>query len=370
MIEKLPGSFRSRGCAVPVNEQVDDQASVPARGGRPIRRFLLVLGVFAALVVVFVCCVAAVAWHAVHERNAAVPKDAQRALTEPKQSARSSARVVLLIGSDTSKVREEQMPSRMSTADSMMLLRIDPKQHSINRLSIPRDLLVSMPDHGPDKVGAAYAIGGLALAINTVEDELDVKINHVVLVNFDGFRRVIDSLGGVTVDNPYAIESAVPFDGRHWRFREGRIHLDGHAALAYARLRKVDGRTIAANPDEGQEPGRSIRQQRVIDAMLEKLTVRRFLTHPFSLPQDVMRPVTTDIDAKTLVDWGVSGVAAAAADGMRCRLGGTIVPRAGDEVIMPAPLNERVVSAFLGRGSVPPPLGPTDGGCWAASASR
>lgn len=335
-----------------------------SRPRRRVRRALRVMTLVGSVALLCIVIVAALAWRAVHERNEAVPSDVRRALLAPDDSAGSSARVVLLVGADTSKVRQRQLPSGTATADSLMLLRIDPGRESISLLSIPRDLLVTLPDHGPDKVGAAYGIGGLALAVRTVQTELDIDIHHVVLVDFDGFRDVIDSLGGISIDNPHAIRSAVPFDGRSWEFRQGEMRLNGRSALAYARIRKVDGRSIAINADEAEELGRSFRQQRVIDATLEKLTLRRVLVNPISLPADVLRPVTTDIGVTTLAHWGMSGIANRAGSGLRCRLGGSIVPREGDQVLVPAPQNAAVVSAFLGAGEVPPPISPLDGGCW------
>jgi LCP family protein required for cell wall assembly len=305
----------------------------------------------------------ALAWHAVHERNESVPAAARRVLSTAKGSPRSSERIVLLVGSDSSDVRDEQTANRAPTTDSLLLLRIDPDDDGIDMLSIPRDLLVTLPGHGPGKIGAAYAIGGLPLVIRTVQRELDVEVNHVVFIDFDGFRDVIDSLGGVTIDNPHAIRTAVPFDDRRWEFRVGRQHLDGRAALAYARLRRVDDTTIAANPDEAQELGRSFRQQRVIDAVLDKLTLRRLVANPIALPRDVLRPVTTDIGADTLLAWGARGIASHAGAGLRCRLGGMIVPRDGDQALLPVPLNDAVVASFLGEGSVPPPINATAGGC-------
>ena len=349
----------------------EQDVAVPAvrrtgRRRRIIRRSLLALALIAGIALLGVVAIAALAWRAVHERNEAVPREVRQALLEPEASARDAARTVLLVGADSSRVRKQQMPSGTATADSLMVLRVDPTEDSISLLSIPRDLLVTLPDHGPNKIGAAYGVGGLALAVRTVQAELDIDINHVVLVDFDGFRDVIDSLGGISIDNPHALKSAVPFDGRFWEFREGRIRLDGRAALAYARLRKVDGRSIASNPDEAQELGRSFRQQRVIDAVLSKLTVGRLLANPISLPADVLRPVTTDIGAVTLAEWGLSGVADRPRAGLRCRLGGAIMPREGDQVLMPAPQNAAVVEAFQGAGQVAPPINPLDGGCWSA----
>ena len=88
-------------------------------------------------------------------------------------------------------------------------------------LSIPRDLNVPIPGHGMNKINAAFAYGGPKLLIRTVNHLTGLKINHVVLVDFQGFRELIDSLGGVTIYNPYKVVSSQPFDGHELAVREG-----------------------------------------------------------------------------------------------------------------------------------------------------
>ena len=88
-----------------------------------------------------------------------------------------------------------------------MLLRTDPGKGRLNYLSIPRDLRVDVPGHGYDKINAAYQIGGPALAIKTVRGFTDVEVNHVVIVDFDAFTKVIDQVGGVDINVPAPILS-------------------------------------------------------------------------------------------------------------------------------------------------------------------
>src|ERR671935_1366 len=80
-------------------------------------------------------------------------------------------------------------------ADSILLVRTDPGKHLISMLSIPRDLYVPIPGHGTNKINAAFAYGGPPLLIRTVNQLTDLKVNHVVLVDFSGFRDLIDKLG-------------------------------------------------------------------------------------------------------------------------------------------------------------------------------
>ena len=106
----------------------------------------------------------------------------------------------------------------------------------VRKLSIPRDTEAEIPGHGSRKINAAYALGGPALTIETVENFLGngLEINHLVEVDFKDFPAFIDALGGITVNNKTRICSP-PFDN-FWKglhFRKGEIHLNGTRALGY-----------------------------------------------------------------------------------------------------------------------------------------
>jgi LCP family protein required for cell wall assembly len=174
-----------------------------------------------------------------------------------------SGSTILVLGSDAragESIDESQAgPSR---ADSIMLVHA--ALGSVRKLSIPRDIEVEVPGHGTNKINAAYALGGPALTIETIEQFLgnDLEINHLVEVSFEDFPRLIDALGGVTVNNKTRICSP-PFDN-FWRgltFRRGELELNGRRALGYARVRK--------NPCAPAEDdrARAARQQEVLRAM-------------------------------------------------------------------------------------------------------
>jgi LCP family protein required for cell wall assembly len=174
-----------------------------------------------------------------------------------------SGSTILVLGSDAragESIDESQAgPSR---ADSIMLVHA--ALGSVRKLSIPRDIEVEIPGHGTNKINAAYALGGPALTIETIEQFLgnDLEINHLVEVSFEDFPRLIDALGGVTVNNKTRICSP-PFDN-FWRgltFRRGELELNGRRALGYARVRK--------NPCAPAEDdrARAARQQEVLRAM-------------------------------------------------------------------------------------------------------
>ena len=183
---------------------------------------------------------------------------ATRAALTPGGSLWGSPSTILVLGSDA---RPGDTSSR---SDSILLVRVDPSRQQIAELSIPRDLRTEIAGHAPNKINAAYSYGGPPLAIRTVEDLTGVKVNHVVLVNFQGFEKLIDALGGVTIVNPTKIISN-EFDGYRWRFGKGTLHLDGRHALAYSRVRENSVDPADNDLTRGQ------RQQRVLSALASRL---------------------------------------------------------------------------------------------------
>ncbi|MEJ7714916.1 MAG: LCP family protein [Thermoleophilaceae bacterium] len=135
---------------------------------------------------------------------------------------------------------------------------------SVRKLSIPRDSLAQIPGHDAQKINAAYALGGTALMVDTVESFLgnDIRVNHVVEVDFQDFPDLIDALGGVTVDNKTRICSP-EFDNFYKGFNlgKGEQKLDGRKALGFARVRKNP-----CAPGEN-DLDRAARQQQVVSGM-------------------------------------------------------------------------------------------------------
>lgn len=123
-------------------------------------------------------------------------------------------------------------------------------------VSIPRDTRTEIIGRNvEDKINHAYAFGGAKMAMDTVENLLDIPIDYVVTINMDGFQEMVDAVGGVTVNNAFNFE----YDG--FEFIEGPVELDGEAALAYVRMRYED--------PQGDH-GRNIRQRQVIEGVLQE----------------------------------------------------------------------------------------------------
>jgi LCP family protein required for cell wall assembly len=190
-----------------------------------------------------------------------VSADAERALASGGSLLGGST--ILVLGSDARTGESiDESQSGPSRADTIMLVHAS--LGSVRKLSIPRDTEAEIPGHGTAKINAAYALGGPALTIETVENFLGngLEINHIVEVDFDDFPAFIDALGGITVDNKTRICSP-PFDNfwKGLRFPRGELDLDGTRALGYARVRK--------NPCAPAEDdrARAARQQEVLRAI-------------------------------------------------------------------------------------------------------
>ena len=317
------------------------------------RRILVgVLVLFVALIVWGVASYLALRSGA-KEANGRLPESAKAALVPQDGLMLSHPSVTLLLGTDHSSRIRTRNDSRR--ADSIMLLRTDPGKGRISYLSIPRDLRVNIPGHGFDKINSAYAIGGPALALRTVRSFTDVEVNHVVIVDFDAFTKVIDKVGGVDIDVPAPILSN-KFDCPYktqarcdrwqgWRFAKGKQHMNGKRARVYSRIRENK-----LNPAE-TDITRTERQQTVIQALLGKLTSPGVMLKMPFIGDDVMKPLTTDLSAGQLIQLGL--VKKRSANERRCRLGGT--PSFGS-YLQPDEEARRTLSAFMGQSAPQPPL--------------
>ncbi|MFJ3034742.1 LCP family protein [Curtobacterium pusillum] len=152
--------------------------------------------------------------------------------TGSRPASSKGAQNILLIGSDS---RSNHDPDGDRAAggrsDTLMLAHVPADRKGVYIMSIMRDSWVDVPGHGMAKMNAAYAWGGVPLTVQTVEQLLDVRIDHVAEIDFEGFKDMTDALGGVTVHSPEA------FEARGHTYTAGTNRLDGDAALAFVRER-------------------------------------------------------------------------------------------------------------------------------------
>jgi len=172
---------------------------------------------------------------------------------------------ILALGLDDERLR----------SDTMMLISVDPEKHKVGVLQIPRDTRAVLAGRGTlEKINGAYAYGvgdkqfpANLRALKTVETLLEVPIHYTAVVDLDGFRKAIDSIGGVVVDIPQKMDYDDPEQGLSIHFEPGRQNLNGKQALEFVRWRKNNDGT--GYPDG--DLGRIRTQQQFMAAVMDQL---------------------------------------------------------------------------------------------------
>jgi LCP family protein required for cell wall assembly len=195
---------------------------------------------------------------------------------------------LLVVGSDTRQGLRRQDRGRFGTVqgrrgDVILLVHLDPAGHRAWMLSIPRDLYVPVAGTGGRaKINAALGKGPEQL-VETIKADFGIPVSHYLMVDFDGFRAVVDAIGGIRLDFPYPIRDD---DNGHNDSgllipTPGCRHLDGEQALALARSRyyQYRGNDGVWHADPGYDLGRIRRQQLLLRALAAQ-ALRRGLTNP------------------------------------------------------------------------------------------
>ncbi|MEG9295990.1 LytR family transcriptional regulator [Mangrovibacillus sp. Mu-81] len=217
------------------------------------RKWLKALGI---VMILFILAGGAYAYSIYHSLNNAVetmhtPIDRDKSSKRAKEVEFSDQVPfsVLLLGVDERK-------NDKGRSDSMIVLTVNPEVKSVKMISIPRDTLTEIVGHGTkDKINHAYAFGGVEMAMNTVEELLDIPIDYYVQINMEGFSDIVNAVGGVTVNNDLS------FNYQGYSFPEGELQLSGKEALAFSRMRYEDPRG---------DFGRQLRQREVIQAVINE----------------------------------------------------------------------------------------------------
>jgi len=209
---------------------------------------------------------------------------------------------VLLMGSDSrgdETTLDDGSPSDQRT-DTMMLLHVDADRQHASVMSVMRDLWVPIPGRGEGKVNSAFARGGSPLAVQTVEQLLGARVDHVAIIDFDGFADMTTALGGVDVVSEKAFRSTASDRRSAHEYVQGVNHLEGDSALAFVRERSA-----FADADFQRVEN----QQAFLDGVLRTLVSRATLTDPtrvtgFLAATAPHVTVDADLDAGTLVALG------------------------------------------------------------------
>lgn len=191
---------------------------------------------------------------------------------------------ILLIGSDSRAGAENGRYGRdpgTERSDTVILLHLSAGRRSATAVSVPRDLMVDVPDcRRPDgsrsapmfaQFNAAFEVGGSACTVRTVEKLTDIRVDHHVVVDFKGFKDMVDAVDGVEV----CLSEPIDDEDAHLHLPAGRVTLDGEQALGYVRARKTLG--------DGSDTGRIERQQRFLGALVNKVRSNGILLNPVKL---------------------------------------------------------------------------------------
>jgi len=286
-------------------DRPDDEDQQEARAGRrrlgrPAKVVLAVVAGLVAVALVIAVGLSVFAANLAREFDSGTTKLDQAFPEDTSRPAidESGALNVLLLGSDSrgdATTLEDASASDQRT-DTMMLVHVSADRRRVDVMSIMRDLWVPIPGRGEAKINASFAYGGSPLAVQTVEDLLGVRIDHVAIIDFEGFAGMTEALGGVDVLS----EKAFAVDGES--YAAGMNHLEGERALLFVRARYafVDG-----------DYQRVRNQQAFLRAVVDRVISRDTLTDPGALTDfvgSVSRYLTVDagLDSATLASLGLS----------------------------------------------------------------
>ncbi|MGA7206482.1 MAG: LCP family protein [Specibacter sp.] len=284
-----------------MSQQMD--TPVPARRRRRTRRNVLLtfLGLFliaAVLSGAFAVNLARSFDTKTQKIEHAFPPDASRPV-KPTEGPASTAMNILLLGSDSRgaslNLAEDGDPSDQRS-DTMVWVHIPADRKNVYMMSVMRDTWVDIPGQGEAKINAAMAFGGVPLVVQTLEGMFKNRIDHVAIVDFEGFKAITDALGGVTLDVPFAFTAHTA----DITFKAGSQKLNGDQALAFVRERYafVDG-----------DYQRVKDQQIFLKAVLNTVLTPATLTNPLKV-NDIVNTVSPFISVDKGLDSATVGALA------------------------------------------------------------
>ena len=207
---------------------------------------------------------------------------------EQKEAFASGKMVVMLLGSD------KRSSDEMSRSDTLMIAYVNLDEDQIRLLSIPRDTYITIPTTGEEtKINHAYAYGGRELMHQTLEYNFGIDPDYFLDVDFEGFKQMVDAVGGITVNVPYDMvyEADPMFPDDNIDLKAGVQTLDGQTALQFCRFR-ADGMG---------DLGRIDRQQAFLVAMKEKMFSAGTVLHIPELCTAVMENMETDFSGTQML---------------------------------------------------------------------
>ncbi|HEY3317422.1 MAG TPA: LCP family protein [Coriobacteriia bacterium] len=195
---------------------------------------------------------------------------------------------MVLMGEDK---RPEELRAR---SDTLMIAYVDPPRRKVSLLSIPRDTRVDIPGHGKQKINSAMQLGGATLVIRTVKEYTGLPISHYMEVDFNGFKDLVNAVGGVTVDVPERIVDSKAAD-HNWRAKvvnKGVQWLDGDHALTFVRSRHFADGDFTRIKD----------QQIFMKALAKKTFTAGNIVNLPKIVDAVVNNVTTDLSVPQMLN--------------------------------------------------------------------
>ena len=207
--------------------------------------------------------------------------------------AENKPMTILLMGVDTgSGSREDQW---VGNSDTMILVTVNPQTRETTIMSLERDILTNITQDGETvqaKLNAAYAQGGAELAIETIQDLMNIHIDRYAMINMKGLVQLVDKVGGITVNNPFDFDISIEENEPEYtaKIPPGRQEIDGEQALVYSRMRYQD--------PEG-DYGRQKRQREVIEKIIKKVLTLDGLSNYQGIIEAVSDNMQTNISLDT-----------------------------------------------------------------------
>jgi polyisoprenyl-teichoic acid--peptidoglycan teichoic acid transferase len=218
---------------------------------------------------------------AVETMHAPLQREISEKRMEPVVLEQKDPFSVLMLGVD-------QREGDRGRSDTIIVLTVNPNNNSVKMLSIPRDTRTEIIGKGfEDKINHAYAFGEVPMAIDTVENFLDIPIDYYVQINMEGFEDIVDAVGGVTVQND------LNFSVGDYKYPVGEIKLSGEEALSYSRMRYEDPRG---------DFGRQTRQRQIIQAVIKEGASLSSLTNFSTIFSALGSNIKTNLTFDQMVD--------------------------------------------------------------------
>lgn len=217
-------------------------------------------------------------------------------LREEDISVNKDPIAILLLGIENYAKKAES-----GRADTQIVVVLDPNSKKINLVTIPRDTRVHIENAGEysgiHKINSAYTYGDITgygsvkLQIETIEKFLNIPIDHFVAVNFDGFRDIVDTLGGVTIDIKKSFWEKNIYTNSKITFKTGEAHLNGEESLAFVRMRKRDVSSIYSRDE---------RQRQFLKAIIDQSISAGTIFKVGQISEILGKNVETDLTAKEI----------------------------------------------------------------------